>query len=278
MTTNLFRAATVALMLGTAPVATAMAAPPSTAINTEAELNAKIAEIDADFKLRIDALTTQSEKLGQNLPSSAEVLLDTMMERVEIKLHVPEITMRLQTMKLDVPEVAFKLRKFSWDVPEFRMEMHNFGFMKTKVPRISMVRHEWSTKIPEFAMRLQEWKLHIPEVTMKPRTFSFDVPKVGSARAELKARAAAGDAIADAGERLAQAMQAEIFVATRDYLGNLRNQTVAQFDHALAEIDRAIAAAPNDAIRNDLAAQRAGIVVSRTTTLSAIDAQIAANT
>ncbi len=277
MPTKVFRAAATALMISVAPGAIATASPASTPINTEDELSARIAEIDANFKLKFDVLTTQGEKLGRNVPSSAEVLLDTLMERVEIKLHLPEVTMRLQAIKLDVPEVTFKLRKFSWDVPEFRMEMHNFGFMKTKVPRISMVRHEWSTKIPEFAMRRQEWKLHIPEVTMKLRTFSFDVPKVGSARAELKARAAAGEAIGDEGERLAQVMQAEILAATRDYLGNLRKQAVDQFDQALAGIDRAIASAPNDAIRNDLGAQRAGIVESRTTTLSAIDAQIAAN-
>jgi len=246
------------------------------AVTTEAHLNAAIADIEAHYTPLFEELAAEGDELGQNVPSATEVIIDTKMERVEFELHVPEVTTRLETWKLHIPEVTFKLRKFAWHVPELRMVMKDFGFMKTKVPEIRMVRKEWSTKIPEVTMRLHTWKLHLPEVAMKLRSLSLDLPKAGAAQADVEARAARGDAIGAETEQLAAAMEGEIVAVTRDYLGNLRAEVAEQFDGALVDIDRAIAAAPNDPdIKNDLTDQRAQIVEERAQALGDIDTQLA---
>lgn len=245
-------------------------------ITSEPEFKAHVAKIEARYKPRLDKLAAEGRRLGEDVPSGTEIILDTKMETVEVKLHVPEVTMRLQTWKLHIPEVTMKIRTFSWHVPEVKMVMKDLGIMKTKVPEVRMSRKEWKTKIPEVTMRLQTWKLHIPEVVMKLRSFSFDVPKVGAAKADVKARAKRGSAIAVESEKLASEMQAEISIATKDFLGNLRSQMTKQFDVAISDFDRAIAASPNDpAIRKDLEAKRNEVVNDRSKALAEMDAQLA---
>ena len=198
------------------------------------------------------------------MPSATETTTNIGMERVEMKLHLPELTMRLQTWKLHIPEITFQMRRFSWDVPAICWKMKQIGPIKTKVPEPCMRRHEWKTKIPEVTMRLQTWKLHIPEVTMRERRIVVDVPKYGTPKDKIEDRKQRGAALGAKAERLAQAMKTEIAAATKEL-------TIAQFATALADIDRDIGNAPTPEAKTTLQAIRAQILAERRKALAMID-------
>ena len=92
---------------------------------------------------------------------------------------------------------------------------------------------------------------------------------------EVESRKAEGSAIEAEVRQVAEQMKSEITSATREYLTNLRGDTVKRFDTALAEIDRGIASAPTDDVRRDLSSKRAQIAEARAEALAKMDAALA---
>lgn len=88
-------------------------------IKTQAQLQATIARIEAKYKPQLDALGQEASEIAKDMPSATETTTNIGMERVEMKLHLPELTMRLQTWKLHIPEVTMRERRIVVDVPKY---------------------------------------------------------------------------------------------------------------------------------------------------------------
>ena len=246
-------------------------------------LKKRIKLIQSKYQSELDNIRDKANKLRDYSPSDIEVITgvegDVKMQRNEIKLHIPEFRMRLQTWKLHVPEVKMKLQKWVFHLPDICMRYKKFpwgGGMH--IPEPCMKKHKVKLHVPEVAMKLQTWKLHIPEVAMKLQRWVFHLPSVtvGNVDSKLKKAEAQGKELGKRAREIGEKMRAEINDLTHGFLRKTRDQIVAQFAEPIKSLKRNIASAPNAKLKKRLIAYLRKIEDERTKALRTVDAQIAA--
>ena len=133
-------------------------------------------------------------------------------ESQEIKLHIPEFTLKDQRISMHLPEVTMKQQRWRYHTPSTRMEqrcinkppetvcrmtqrcigggwsrictdipeckLRGGGRMCRDVPVVFMQEQVTILGVPEVTMRRKDMVLGIPQVTMKLQRWRFDLPTI----------------------------------------------------------------------------------------------------
>ena len=161
---------------------------------TPADIEAQIAAANAKYEQQWQNIRERGDSIKEDAPQGAETAVDVDMDcenkRQEVKLDIPEVTMKLQRMSVDVPQVAMKTRTISWDNPETFMATTTCGWypefrglrvkmspIKCDLPQVRMVRKEAKLDVPEFKFDRTDLKMHVPEFRMDTQRWTFDFPE-----------------------------------------------------------------------------------------------------
>ena len=175
----------------------------------------KTQEITARYTTLIDAqqntIKTEADSIQKDAENSKptnavegglKFKIDVSSHIESVKLDLPTVTIRDQTIFIDMPEVAVRQQKWKYDVPQVTMrqqcinkppeivchnETKNFGLFKTDVP-VCRTRGggRMCTDIPEVKMATTETTLGVPEVTMKRQRIVLGIPEFKMERQEIK--------------------------------------------------------------------------------------------
>lgn len=88
------------------------------------------------------------------------------MDRWEYSMHIPEVTFKLREFSWHVPETAMKITRVGpvkLHLPQVTMRLHKWS---TKVPEVTMRHRKFSMDIPEVTMRQRDFSFHLPKVTV----------------------------------------------------------------------------------------------------------------
>ncbi len=172
------------------------------------------AQLQADFKAKMATIETELSNLKPRRPNDVEAVVGLRCEiktgKHEIKLHLPEVAMRLQTWSAHVPV-------FWWGVT-------SVGPIKLHLPQTKMER--------------QQMILHVPEVAMRLTKLAFDIPELrcGDVQAEFRSTEDRAKALGAQAKNLTELLQGDLKKLHLQDLERQRKLVVATFDDALGDM------------------------------------------
>lgn len=223
---------------------------------------------------------------------------------VEIIFDVPSVTMRRMDISLDIPEIFTEQHTIIFHTPSVRMVDKKVGqypefhgpfkvvwrdiiisvpepFMQEQkiifdLPSVTMKRQNWGIDIPEFTMERVRWVIGLPQ---------FTVINVKAETNEIKQK---GERLKEEGEEIGTRMKSEIEaliggmrVATDQKSNGIRNETIAAYDSAIAQLTTSInelvakgidpIKVPAETGEINLRKQLADLVAQRSAALQSVD-------
>jgi hypothetical protein len=222
-------------------------------------LQQRIANINAAYDAEWKEIAAEGERIKDKAPGkvAAAVNIDVKCKSKEhqIKLDIPEVSMKTQKWSLDLPQTSMKTHSIKWDNPETFVANTTCGYyprisrghirMKPiicKLPQVRMVKREAKFDVPEFKWDTTSLKLDIPEFKMVTQTWKFDLPdcKVTKVSAEVKEMEDDSARLGARADALAARQQTEIAAVVAEENVAARLKVQAQFDDGIAKLQEAI--------------------------------------
>jgi hypothetical protein len=266
----------------------------------------KVADIQARYdrewqKIRSDGDNIAARPQPEGPEVAVGVDLDVKMERQEIILDVPTVTMRLQTVALHLPQVSMRTQRIVWHEPEIFMgtvkcgqypEFHGWTIrwkdILCDVPQTRMAQREARVDIPEFRWDRTEFKLHLPEFKMERQRWVLDLPSVTvrDVQVEIRKIQAEGEELQRRADALKNAQTREINAVVSSDLRNKRGDVNKAFTDGISSLRRGIAEVEKYGIdprrvpdanggHKDLIAQLNELEARKNSELAKLDQQIA---
>jgi hypothetical protein len=193
----------------------AQGAPPNACSPVMKSIENKMTPIKDKYKKKFDDFALQQSQRANKIkddapkPSTAEAAvnfkIDVKMKDREIKIDLPEFTMRTKTISFDLPEIENRRREISWKNPTLVMKQRcvegipetvcgsykdSFGIswpkcglrkgpdICTDVPTMEQRDERIVFDVPTIVMKRQDVKLDLPEMKMKTQRIVFGIPEI----------------------------------------------------------------------------------------------------
>ncbi len=238
-------------------------------------------EFESEMKKMSDDFEGEVEDITDDMPdtdgvdASIGLEFDVEWNIKTIKLHLPEVEMKLQSWHFDLPSVTMKNKRIVFHTPSVRMkrkkvgqypEVHGFTVkwknIYVDVPEPFMEKQELVMGIPEIRMEEQTIKLHVPEFAMRLQTIKLHLPEF-----KLRSIEVASDEVKDRAEEASEEFQGNVdtkksaffekakgelvpaasllFSCHRTQIQNQKEQTMASFEPAIVQMRNAISKLDN---------------------------------
>lgn len=246
-------------LLKTATIALAFGMTGYGGIIHASEVQDQVDQITKKYEPQWNEIKQEGESLADEAPEGAEttvgVDIDCENKEKEVKLDIPEVTMKTQKMALHLPQVTMKTNRIVWDephtymgttvcgkYPEFRDLRVTMKDILCDLPQVRMERKEAKIDIPEFRWERTDFSMDIPEVKMVTQRWVFDLPdcKIKDVSIEKKKMEEKSKALQSRSANLAKNQQSEINQVVVSNLTEKRNQVDAAFRDGIVKLDEAV--------------------------------------
>jgi hypothetical protein len=174
---------------------------PDPCSQAEAQLQAKIASIEAQYKTKIDKKKGEYQQAADQIRHDADASQPTGFGAVtkfdvnvdwkdtSIVFDLPVVMLNQTTLIMGLPEVIINQQKWVYDVPATRMvDRKVFQHPEVTCSPFPNCTVEWKDNImgvPEFYMERHETVLGVPEFAIRDQKLIFGVPAVTMQRQEI---------------------------------------------------------------------------------------------